>query len=474
MVCYELLLDNTSVVQSKILRKYYMKLFRCALLLISHCILLNPIAHAAPTAADAEQQTALPAPSSRAQTLYMAARDDLLQIRVLLKNGRTQSSVGSGFLIGTSNLVITNYHVVSQIVMFPESYVGEFMDTHGTRGNIKLLAVDALHDLAVVSVTRNGTGYFKVPDALPSLTQGQYLYSLGNPLDLGFAISEGSYNGVIRRGFYEQLMFTGPINAGMSGGPNITQDGHVAGVNVSKRLDGELVSFLVPVEYVRNLLKGVKQTSPVAFKKIVGQQLLTHQNAMIDNMLAQPFSVKALGSYKVPVRESDQMRCWGSSNNNQNSPYNFNSVNCAMESAIYVSEQLQAGQIAIRHEYIKATDLDSLRFSALQSNSFKNEQFGNDKDASRTAPTCNEQFVANASLSMRAVLCVRAYREFEGLYDFSLLTAATDESLISLQSRLDANGVSYDNGLRIARIFLNSIERTASPDTIKRKSARYD
>ena len=113
---------------------------------------------------------------------------------------------------------------------------------------VKLLAVDALHDLAVVQVGRQGKGYFNIPDALPTLTQGQYLYSLGNPLDLGFAISEGSYNGVIGRGFYDQLMFTGPINAGMSGGPNVTEDGRVAGVNVSKRLDGELVSFLVPVQ----------------------------------------------------------------------------------------------------------------------------------------------------------------------------------------------------------------------------------
>lgn len=408
-------------------------------------------------AAEDAPQAQLPTPSSRAQTLYSAARDDLLQIRVLLKNGRTQSSVGSGFLIGTSNLVVTNYHVVSQIVMNPESYVGQFVDTHGVSGNVQLLAVDVLHDLAVVKVSRQGTGYFQVPEDLPKLTQGQYLYSLGNPLDLGFAISEGAYNGLIKRGFYGQLMFTGAINAGMSGGPNITEDGRVAGVNVSKRLDGELVSFLVPVEYVRNLLKVAKNTPDVDFKKTVGQQLLSHQNALIANILNEPFSLKSLGKYQVPVRESDQMRCWGRSNDNKDSSYDFNAVDCSMESAIYVSDQLQVGQIAIRHEYLKARQLDSLRFSVLISQSFKNENFGNNKDKNRTAPMCEEQFVANASLPFRAVLCVRAYHEFEGLYDFSLFTATTDDRLTNLQSRLDANGVSYDNGLRISRTFLNEI-----------------
>jgi S1-C subfamily serine protease len=77
----------------------------------------------------------LPPPSSAAQKLYAAAKADLLQVRSLLKSGRTQSSVGSGFLVGTSNLVLTNYHVVSQFALDPETYTGEWVDTGGQRGN---------------------------------------------------------------------------------------------------------------------------------------------------------------------------------------------------------------------------------------------------------------------------------------------------------------------------------------------------
>lgn len=422
----------------------------------------------------------LPIPSSRAQTLYSAARDDLLQIRVLLKNGRTQSSVGSGFLIGTSNLVVTNYHVVSQIALEPEVYLGEYVDTHGERGSVELLMVDALHDLAVVRVGRRGTGYFNLAPRSPVLTQGQYLYSLGNPLDLGFAISEGSYNGIIGRGFYDQLMFTGPINAGMSGGPNITEDGQIAGVNVSKRLDGELVSFLVPVDYVRALLAKVaglqantSKKIPVDFKKIVGEQLLQHQSVMVDQVLKTPFSLKTLGPYQVPVRESDQVRCWGRSNNGQDKAFILNNIDCAMESAVYVSDQLQIGNISLRHEFTKSTDLGAIRFASLMSASFKNETFGNHKNPNLTGPECKEQFVVNQDLSgnkglpMRAVLCVRGYRKFEGLYNFSLLVATTDESLVSLQSRIDANGVSFENGTRITRNFIEAIARRPKSLNVK-------
>ena len=405
------------------------------------------------------EQNALPVPSSAAQRLYSSAKSDLLQLRVLLKNGRTQSSVGSGFLVGTSNLVVTNYHVISQIALEPEIYTGEYVDTYGKRGAVELLAVDVLHDLALVRINRNGSGFFNVPEQISPLTQGQYLYSLGNPLDLGFAISEGAYNGIVSRSFYDQLMFTGPINAGMSGGPSVTVDGRVAGVNVARRLDGELVSFLVPVRYVSELLKKFSGTPPGDFKPVVAQQLLLHQKAMMDRLANTPLIYKDLTPYRVPVWESEQVRCWGSSNSKLDLPYQMDQVNCSMESAVFVSSQIETGQIAIHYRRLQSAKLGLLPFSALSSKLFKQQALGGSKDLRLTAPQCIEQFVSNGKLPMRAVLCVRAYRQFPELYNFSLLTASTDDSRMSLQGRVDANGVSYQNGLRISRIFLDSVSR---------------
>lgn len=415
----------------------------------------------APRQQQGGDEATLPTPSSAAQKLYSTAKADLLQVRSLLKSGRTQSSVGSGFLVGTSNLVLTNYHVVSQFALDPETYVGEWVDTAGQRGNIELLAVDVLHDLAVVRVNRYGTGVFTVPEKPVQLSQGQYLYSLGNPLDLGFAISEGAYNGVITRSFYDQLLFTGPINAGMSGGPSVTANGEVAGVNVSKRLDGELVSFLVPARYAQELLKKVTPDikPPKDFTAVVAQQLLAHQKAMVDQLLSTPLTMKAMGPYEVPVRESEQMRCWGRSNVRGDKPFTVDITNCSMESAIFVSGSLQTGAVSIQHQYMRSAGLDAIRFAQLSSISFKNEAFGSHRDSRLTGPTCTEEFIKNDTLPMRAVLCVKAYRKFEGLYDFSLLVGSTDDSLMNLQSRLDARGVSYENGMRASRAFLKAVAR---------------
>jgi serine protease Do len=416
----------------------------------------------APGPGETDETASLPPPSSAAQGLYSAAKADLLQIRMLLRNGRSQSTVGSGFLVGTSNLVLTNYHVVSQLALDPGVYQGEWVDTDGKTGPIELLAVDVLHDLAVVRVDRNGTGFFSVPERPVRLTQGQYLYSLGNPLDLGFAISEGSYNGVITRSFYDQLIFTGPINSGMSGGPSITAAGVVAGINVSKRRDGEAVSFLVPVRYAQELLRRVAQQAhpPKNFNPLIGQQLLAHQRDLIDRLLAEPLTLKTMGPYHVPVRESQQLRCWGRSNFRAEAEYTLDSVSCAMEAAIYVSDTQQTGHISMTHQYLRSASLHPLQFATLASSIFRVDRIGATRDTRLTRPACSEAFVHTATLPVRAVICVRAYRKFAGLYNFTLLSASTDDANASLQSRLDLSGVSYENGLRTTRAFLSSLGRS--------------
>lgn len=406
-----------------------------------------------------------------AKSLFSTAKTDLLQIRVLLKNGDSQASVGSGFLIGTGHLAVTNFHVVSQIALEPETYVGEYRSTDDQSGAIELLAVDVLHDLAVVRVNRAGTGFYQVAarakgENLP-LFQGERLYSLGNPLDLGFTITEGTYNGISSRGFSDQLMFTGPVNPGMSGGPNVTATGQVAGVNVAHRRDGELVSFLVPVNFVEELLARVSEDmpAPADFKPIIGQQLLQYQSAMVDKLLETPLDIKQLGPYQVPVRESDQVRCWANPTNKKT--YTTAMINCATESEIFVSSELQTGHITMRHNLLHNKKLNALQFSRLASNYFAGQVYSSAKNESITPASCTESFINTNNISLRAMVCAEAYHKFEGLYDFTLITASTDDSDKNLQSMINILGVSYANGVRLVNAFLSALDsaRIKEPPT---------
>jgi hypothetical protein len=134
-----------------------------------------------------------------------------------------------------------------------------------------------------------------------------------------------------------------------------------------------------------------------------------------------------------------------------------------MESSVFVSDKLSTGVISIKHNFTQSTNLDSFRFSQVVSSSIKLEKFGNHKNKNLTQPRCTEEFLTNGNLSMRAVLCVRAYKKFAGLYDFYVLTDTTDEPFMNLLSRMDIKGVSYENGLRLSRLFLEGIGQVKKP-----------
>lgn len=421
-----------------------------------------PAAAAQPGASAAPQ----PAVSGDAQRIYARAKDYLLQVRTLTVAGRSQAGVGSGFVVTDDGLVLTNYHVVAKLAMEPDRYVGETLDTRGERSAVEILGLDVLNDLAVLRVKRSRPGHLTLEPAPDALAQGQRLYSIGNPLDLGFAISEGRFNGVLTRPYYEQILFSGAINPGMSGGPALDDEGRVVGVNVAKRLDGELISFLVPARAADALLKRAMATPtpPPArrangYRDEVARQLAAHQAMMARRLLAKPFATRPLGPYRAPVHEMPGVRCWGTSSP-ADKPYQVDRLECRMESALYVDEGLQVGYVNIRHEHIFARRLNALRFSRLYSAAFRNEYFGSHRDKRLTGPECTEAFTrgpAKGAPPLRAVLCVRALRKFDALYDFSLLTATVDDAYGGVQSRIDVSGVSYDNGLAITRAFLEAI-----------------
>jgi serine protease Do len=430
------------------------------------CVAAQASEGAAATRPANAQPTPLTEASGSAQKIYARAKPHLLQVRTLTAASRSQAGVGSGFALGDESTVVTNYHVIARLALEPDRYVGEAVDTAGERFTFTIRAIDVRNDLAVLDVQRIGArGALQV--AAGALEQGQRLYSLGNPLDLGFAISEGRFNGVLKRPYYEHILFSGALNPGMSGGPALDDGGRVVGVNVARRLDGELISFLVPVHYVAALLRReAAPARPTEMRSEIGRQLTDHQAMMAEHLQANPFTTRALGPYRAPVNETPGVRCWGSAPAMADKPYRVDRLDCRMESGLFVEDILRVGYIQVRHEYIQAKGLDALRFSKLYSRSFKNESFGTHRDKRMTGPQCTEAFVRNgednselAAPPLRAVLCVRALRKFDELYEFALLTATVDDGRAGLQSRIDVSGVTYETGLAITQAFLQAIGR---------------
>ncbi len=401
--------------------------------------------------------------SLSARKVYEQARSQLVQLRTVLKGRASQTSVGSGFFVSADGLIVSNFHVVAEAALKPDRHDLVYVTADGREAKVDIVQIDVLHDLALLraadtATATAGKGFDALafrPDAEP-LAQGERIYSLGNPLDVGFAVTQGTYNGLVKRSFYPQIFFGGALSGGMSGGPALDEQGRVVGINVARRVDGEQVSFLVPATFAVALIARGRDAKPLAGPAyaIVDQQLLVHQQALTDRFIAQGFKPATHLRYRVPVPPDEFMRCWGSSQPSRTGGLDFERSDCVMDTRIFVGD-FTTGAIALRHESYDGSKLGTLRFADRYSQSFRNEGFVRLGPQHQTKPRCSEDYVDRDGLVLRAVICLRAYRKLPQLYDVSVLVATLDQPQSGVQGRFDAQGINFANAQRLARHYLD-------------------
>lgn len=428
----------------------------------------------------------MPPPSPDAQKAYMAARDKLVQIRTLRRQTNTQSSIGSGFFVSDDGLVITNYHVISQLALEPERQRAVLVAVDGQETPVNIVAIDVLHDLALLRVSppkaraaADGAAASDAPASAPahyaalplrpstaSLSEGERIFSLGNPMDVGFAITEGTYNGLVQRSFYPRIFFGGALNPGMSGGPAIDTQGRVVGVNVAKRVGAEQVSFLVPVQFVDALLQSARNATPLkgAAHAEVTRQLMQHQQTLSDRVLAGPVRTERYGPYHVLVPAEALARCWGDGRDRSSeSRMDFERSQCRVDSEVFTGDG-DVGGLGMRYEAYDAPRLSPWQFAYTYSQSFANEPLRKSGNRVRTGMECRESFVAGPDkLPLRAVMCLSAYRKFSGLYDLTVLAVSVDQPQKGILGRLNVSAVSFDNAQRLSTHFLQGFASEGQP-----------
>lgn len=436
---------------------------------------LTTLALAATLAAHAQTQTPTPAASApetgdavgttlslSARKVYEQARSQLVQIRTVLKGRASQTSVGSGFFVTADGHIVTNFHVVSQAALKPERHDLVYVTADGREAPLTILQIDVLHDLALLKAGDEPARRFDALALRPasrSLAQGERIYSLGNPLDVGFAVMEGNYNGLVKRSFYPQIFFGGALSAGMSGGPALDQNGQVIGVNVARRVDGEQVSFLVPANFVAALLARGRDAAPLKTPAYptVAAQIQAHQAELSERFIRQGWKPQTHPRYRVPVPADEFMRCWGGSEVSRTGGMDLERSDCVMDTHIFAGE-FNTGAISVRHESYDGSKIGALRFAARHAQSFRNESFVRLRAEQQTKPQCQEDFVDRSGLVLRAVVCLRAYKKLPQLYDLSVLVATLDQPTGGVQGRFDAQGLSFANAQRLAKHYIDAYE----------------
>ncbi len=405
--------------------------------------------------------------SAAAESVYAAAKPRLLQIRTLVDSADRQSSIGSGLVVTDDGLALTNYHVVSQYALDPATYRLEYAAPDGTHGTLKLQALDVVNDLAVVRLDRPQASFFEF-DARAlagTMTKGERLFAMGNPLDLGFTIVEGTYNGLVDYSYNERIHFSGALNPGMSGGPTVTAEGRVAGINVAKQTRGELVSFLVPVRDAAALVERARRNAaltPQDARAEITRQLTAWQAGMFQALVDRGFRPATFGPYRAPESAVPWLNCWARTNADATPRPRalVNTTNCSSRTSLFIAGDLQTGQVDFAHSHVRSVDLNAFQFAAFVSQQLEPSWAGGWGRKRLTQQSCHEDFLAfpgGGRPLLRAVWCARAYREFEGLYDVSVMGVTQDRDREALVSRLNMRGIAYDNAVALGRQFLGSV-----------------
>jgi serine protease Do len=419
------------------------------------------------TAMDGRATRAAQVDSSAAESIYAAAPPRLLQIRTLVADAGRQTSTGSGFLVTSDGLAITNYHVVSQVALEPKTYRLEYTAADGSHGDVTVLGVDLPNDLAIIRLDKHDAPFFAFDEqALAGdLPKGERLYSMGNPLDLGFTIIEGTYNGLVEHSYSERIHFTAALNPGMSGGPTVTPEGRVVGINVATRRGGQLISFLVPVRFAAALLQRVREqkTAPGLHDEIA-RQLTDWRSELYRALGDAGFRSTVLGPYSAPETMAPWFNCWASTNAGETPAprASINSTNCTSDTGLFVATDLNVGTIRIDHSYAKTIDLNQFQFATVLTQLSQPRLVGGGPFRKWYTPErCHEDFVSVAAPEhppLRAIWCARAYRGFEGLYDVVLVAVTQDHGGEALVSRLGLQAVGYDDAIALGGRFLGAVK----------------
>ncbi len=178
---------------------------------------------------------------------------------------RKAVSMGSGFIIDKSGMIVTNNHVIDGAKKITVKL------TDGRSLDAKLVGADSLTDIAVLKV--------KSDKALPTvdfgddrqLRVGDWVVAVGNPFGLSNSVTAGIVSSIgrdIGSGPYtDYIQIDAPINRGNSGGPTFDLRGQVVGMNsmIFSPSGGSVgIGFAIPASTIHDVVAQLEAHGHVA------------------------------------------------------------------------------------------------------------------------------------------------------------------------------------------------------------------
>ena len=177
--------------------------------------------------------------------------------------GTTESkSAGTGFIVKSDGLIVTNKHVVSDLSTKYTVYTSD-----GKYFDAEVKAVDPVFDIAIIKVEATNLPVVEL-SSTETLQPGQTAIAIGNALGqyqnsvtvgvisaIGRVIQAGDSTGTSTENLDNVIQTDAAINPGNSGGPLLNIAGQVIGVNTAVDSTGQSIGFAIPVNLVDTAIK---------------------------------------------------------------------------------------------------------------------------------------------------------------------------------------------------------------------------
>ena len=171
-----------------------------------------------------------------------------------IPNEQIRQGLGSGFVVSSDGLILTNAHVVegsdkvTVTLKDGKTYEGEVMGT------------DSLTDVAVIKIEADNLPAVTFADS-DNLQPGEWAIAIGNPLGLDNTVTTGIVSATGRSSAQvgvadKRVSFVqtdAAINPGNSGGPLLNAKGEVIGINTAIIQNAQGLGFAIPINAARDI-----------------------------------------------------------------------------------------------------------------------------------------------------------------------------------------------------------------------------
>lgn len=189
-----------------------------------------------------------------------------------IKGKLTRAGSGSGFIFSSDGLVFTNSHVVDGAEKIMVSLLNE-NEIEGV-----LIGKDPDTDLAILKIYTDGYSVARLGDNA-QLQIGQLIIAIGNPYGYQQTVTTGVVSALGRtlqtqngRLVDNVIQTDAALNPGNSGGPMITTEGEVVGVNTAMIMGAQGLSFSVGIDTAKEIASQLMKDGKV-FKAHLGLSL---------------------------------------------------------------------------------------------------------------------------------------------------------------------------------------------------------